>query len=163
MDNKELWERYPDSWYIQYGLCGPVHSSLVNLQIDRKQMYFTRMGSLAKMDSLKELRLKLKQFAEERDWRQFHSPKNLTMALCGEAGELSEQFQWLSEDDSKNLSEKRLAAVKDEIADIQLYLVLLADSLGVDIAEESARKIEANALKYPVAKAKGRSNKYDEL
>ena len=115
------------------------------------------------MDSLEELRLKLKQFAEERDWCQFHSPKNLTMALCGEAGELSEQFQWLSEDDSKNLSEKRLAAVKDEIADIQLYLVLLADSLGVDIAEESARKIEANALKYPVAKAKGRSNKYNEL
>ena len=115
------------------------------------------------MDSLEELRLKLKQFAEERAWRQLHSPKNLTMALCGEAGELSEQFQWLSEDDSKNLSDKRLAAVKDEIADIQLYLVLLADSLGVDIAEESARKIEANALKYPVAKAKGKSNKYNEL
>ncbi len=115
------------------------------------------------MDSLEELRLKLKHFAEERDWRQFHSPKNLTMALCGEAGELSEQFQWLSEEDSKNLNEKRLAAVKDEIADIQLYLILLADSLGVDIAEESARKIEANALKYPVAKAKGRSNKYNEL
>ena len=85
------------------------------------------------------------------------------MALCGEAGELSEQFQWLSEDDSKNLSEKRLAAVKDEIADIQLYLVLLADSLGVDIAKESARKIEANAVKYPVAKAKGRSSTYNEL
>ncbi len=115
------------------------------------------------MNSLEELRLKLRQFAEERDWRQFHSPKNLTMALCGEVGELSEQFQWLSEEDSKKLSDKRLAAVKDEIADVQLYLVLLADSLGVDIVDESARKIEANALKYPVSKAKGRSDKYNEL
>lgn len=115
------------------------------------------------MDSLEELRLKLKRFAEEREWGQFHSPKNLTMALCGEVGELSEQFQWISEEDSKNLDDKRLTAVKDEIADVQLYLILLADSLGVDIAEESARKIKVNALKYPVAKAKGRSNKYNEL
>ncbi len=115
------------------------------------------------MDSLEALRAKLKQFAEEREWRQFHSPKNLTMALCGEAGELSEQFQWLSEEDSKNLSEKKLLAVADEIADIQLYLILLADSLGLDIAEVSNEKIKVNAEKYPVSKAKGRSDKYNEL
>lgn len=115
------------------------------------------------MDSLEALRVKLKQFAEEREWRQFHSPKNLTMALCGEAGELSEQFQWLSEEGSKNLSEKKLLAVADEIADIQLYLILLADSLGLDIAEVSNEKIRVNAEKYPVSKAKGRSDKYNEL
>ncbi|WP_372987717.1 nucleotide pyrophosphohydrolase [Marinobacter sp.] len=115
------------------------------------------------MDSLEDLRNKLKLFAEDRDWRQFHSPKNLAMALCGEIGELAEQFQWLSEDDSRNLNEKKLAAVKGEIADIQLYLILLADSLGVDIVEVSNQKIALNAEKYPVEKAKGRSDKYNEL
>jgi len=115
------------------------------------------------MDSLEDLRNELKQFAQDRDWRQFHSPKNLAMALCGEIGELAEQFQWLREDDSRNLSEKKLDAVKGEIADIQLYLILLADSLGIDIVQVSNEKIALNAEKYPVEKSKGRSDKYNEL
>ena len=130
---------------------------------------FFRRSAVAKretvrtMDSLEDLRNKLKQFAEDRDWRQFHSPKNLAMALCGEIGELAEQFQWLSEDGSRSLNEKKLAAVKGEIADIQLYLILLADSLSIDIVEVSNQKIALNAQKYPVEKAKGRSDKYNEL
>lgn len=115
------------------------------------------------MDSLEELRGELLRFAEDRDWRQYHSPKNLTMAICGEMGELAEQFQWLTEDDSRNLPDKKLRAVAEEIADIQLYLILLADSLGVDLVKEARRKIHINAEKYPVEKAKGKSDKYSDL
>lgn len=115
------------------------------------------------MHSLEELKLALRSFAEERDWDQFHSPKNLSMALAGEAGELLEHFQWLTEDQSKNLIDKQLSAVADEIADVQLYLVRLADKLGLDIMVECNRKIESNAIKYPIDKSKGTAKKYTEL
>ena len=115
------------------------------------------------MHSLEELKLTLRSFAEERDWDQFHSPKNLSMALAGEAGELLEQFQWLTEDQSKSLSDQQLLAVADEIADIQLYLIRLADKLNVNILAECKRKIEANAIKYPIDKSKGTAKKYTEL
>lgn len=115
------------------------------------------------MHSLEELKLALRSFAEERDWDQFHSPKNLSMALAGEAGELLEQFQWLTEDQSKNLIDQQLLAVADEIADVQLYLVRLADKLGLDIMAECNRKIESNAIKYPIDKSKGTAKKYTEL
>lgn len=115
------------------------------------------------MHSLEELKLALRSFAEERDWDQFHSPKNLSMALAGEAGELLEQLQWLTEDQSKSLSDQQLLAVADEIADIQLYLIRLADKLNVNILTECNRKIEANAIKYPIDKSKGTAKKYTEL
>lgn len=115
------------------------------------------------MDSLEELRAELKCFAEERDWRQYHSPKNLTMAICGEMGELSEQFQWLTEEDSRCLPDNKLRAVAEEIADIQLYLILLSDSLGLDLVQEAKRKIAINGEKYPADKARGRSDKYTDL
>jgi dCTP diphosphatase len=115
------------------------------------------------MNSIDELKLALRSFAEERDWDQFHSPKNLSMALAGEAGELLEHFQWLTEDQSKNLSDQQLLAVADEIADVQLYLVRLADKLGLDIMAECNRKIEVNAVKYPIDKSKGTAKKYTEL
>ena len=112
---------------------------------------------------IQQLQDDIASFAAQRDWDQFHSPKNLSMALAGEAGELLEQFQWLTEDQSKNLSHQQLIAVADEIADIQLYLIRLADKLNLDILAECNRKIEANAIKYPIDKSKGTAKKYTEL
>ncbi|WP_416397144.1 nucleotide pyrophosphohydrolase [Allohahella sp. A8] len=114
-------------------------------------------------DSLEYLTKAMAQFAQERDWDQYHSPKNITMALAGEVGELAECFQWLSEAESASLDDKKRTAVADEIADIQLYLVRLADKLGIDILEASKRKLEKNERKYPVAKARGNATKYTDL
>jgi dCTP diphosphatase len=107
----------------------------------------------------------LAAFARERDWEQFHSPKNLTMALSGEVGELTEIFQWMSEDASRHAADdpKTGQAVRDELADVLLYLVRLADVLGVDLNEAAQRKIQVNALKYPIEKARGKSTKYTEM
>lgn len=104
-------------------------------------------------------------FASERDWDQFHSPKNLVMALTGEVGELSELFQWMPEEESKRAaSDPRLAqSVRDELADVLLYVVRLATVLGVDLNSAVAHKLIANATKYPVSKARGTSKKYTEL
>ena len=115
------------------------------------------------MDSLNELKIKLRQFAADRDWDQFHSPKNLSMALCGEIGELADCFQWLTESESTELSGNGLARVAEEIADIQLYLIRLADKLNIDLIEESNKKIQKNAARYPIEKSKGRADKYTEL
>lgn len=113
--------------------------------------------------SIEDLKAVLRQFADDRDWDQFHSPKNLVMALTGEAGELIEHFQWLTEEQSSNLSELKKAQVADEIADIQLYLLRLADKLDLDILQECYRKINDNAVKYPIEKSKGKAQKYTEL
>lgn len=113
--------------------------------------------------TLESLRTQLLKFVEDRDWNQFHSPKNLVMALAGETGELIEHFQWLTEEQSKHIPLDKMQPVADEIADIQLYLIMIADKLGVDIFAECERKIAKNAAKYPVDKARGRSNKYDTL
>ncbi len=112
------------------------------------------------MDSLNDLKLALQEFAKERNWNQFHSPKNLAMALAGETGELIECFQWLTEDQSKNLTAAQLAAVADEIADVQLYLIRLADKLNIDIIEAANKKILVNAEKYPASLVRGKANKY---
>ena len=114
-------------------------------------------------DALDELRARLRSFAAERDWRQFHAPKNLAIALSVEAAELLEHFQWLSEDDSRRLPAADLAKVREEIADVLLYLVRLADELNVDLAAAARDKIELNARKYPVDKARGSSRKSTEL
>jgi len=107
----------------------------------------------------------LATFARERDWEQFHSPKNLVMALTGEVGELSELFQWLTERESSAVSTDptRAQAVRDELADVLLYLVRLADVLGVDLNAAAVHKLAANAARYPVAKARGSSRKYSEI
>lgn len=115
------------------------------------------------MDSLDDLRQKLLDFARQRDWEQFQSPKNLTMALTGEVGELSECFQWLSEEQSRALTAEQRRRVADEVADVQLYLILLAARLDLDIIVEAKRKMKANAAKYPVEKSKGSARKYTEL
>ncbi|PLX90484.1 MAG: nucleotide pyrophosphohydrolase [Desulfuromonas sp.] len=112
--------------------------------------------------NLKELSQRLREFADLRDWDQFHSPKNLSMALSVEASELVECFQWLTEEQSYALNCNQLDAVEEEIADIQLYLIRLADKLGVDICAAVEKKIDKNGDKYPVDKVKGSSKKYTE-
>ena len=115
------------------------------------------------MDTLETLKASLREFVAERDWEQFHSPKNLSMALTVEAAELLEQFQWLTEAQSRSLTDERRAAVEQEIADIQIYLVRLADTLDVDIGRAVATKMELNAQKYPVEMARGNAQKYTDF
>lgn len=110
-----------------------------------------------------DLRDRLRRFAAERDWDQFHSPKNLAAALIVEAAELLEHFQWLKEEDSTLLSPEKRAAVAEEIADVLLYLVRIADKLDIDLLDAAGKKIEANAVKYPADKARGSMRKYTEL
>jgi len=114
------------------------------------------------MNELDDITQRLRQFAKDRDWDQFHSPKNLTMALSVEVAELAEHFQWLTEEQSKNLDDKTLAEVSDEIADVQAYLIRLADKLGVDILKAVDAKIEKNEEKYPADKVRGSAKKYTE-
>jgi dCTP diphosphatase len=112
--------------------------------------------------SLDELAARLAEFARERDWDQFHAPKNLAMALAGEVGELLEHFQWLTEQQSANLSSEARDAVALEMADVLLYLVRLADKLEIDLGAAALHKIGLNAAKYPIDKFRGSSRKYDE-
>ncbi|MBX6964396.1 nucleotide pyrophosphohydrolase [Alcaligenes faecalis] len=105
------------------------------------------------------------QFAREREWDQFHSPKNLAMALTNEVGELIEIFQWLTEDQSREVGNdpKTAEAVRDELADVQIYLSRLAVVLGVDMNEAVTNKLVKNAQKYPADKVRGTNKKYTEL
>ncbi len=112
---------------------------------------------------LAEFKQRFRAFVAERDWEQFHSPKNLAMALAGEAGELLELFQWLSEDESRNLPGDAKQAVAFEIADIQIYLATLSDRLGIDIGPAVAEKMKLNAKKYPPDLARGNALKYSKL
>jgi dCTP diphosphatase len=112
---------------------------------------------------LESLREQLREFAVARDWDQFHSPKNLAMALSAEAGELLEIFQWLTEEQSRSLAPEAHAAASDEIADVLLYLIRLGDKLGIDPIAAARRKLLANAEKYPTDKARGNSRKYTDL
>lgn len=114
-------------------------------------------------DRLEDLRRRLAAFAAARDWDQFHSPKNLAMALAAEAGELLEHFQWLSESQSETLDAARRDAVALELADVLLYLVRLSDKLDIDLVAAAHRKIGLNELKYPSDKARGHARKYDQL
>lgn len=114
-------------------------------------------------NDLHELRDLMRRFVAERDWDQFHSPKNLSMALSVEASELAEIFQWLTEEQSRNLGPEAKAAAADEIADVLLYLIRIGDRLGIDLAEAARRKMVANARKYPADKARGTIKKYTEL
>jgi len=114
-------------------------------------------------DPLRELRDELRVFAAERDWDQFHSPRNLATALAVEAAELLEPFQWLTDEQGRALLPDARAAVEEELADVLLYLVRLADKLDVDLAAAARAKIVRNGEKYPVEKARGSSRKYDAL
>lgn len=120
------------------------------------------MTQQKKLDSIDSLRDRLREFARERDWDQFHTPKNLSMALIGEAAELVEHFQWVDGNNSHLLDDKVRPSVEEEIADIFIYLVRIADKLDIDLYAAAERKIAINACKYPADKVKGSSKKYTE-
>jgi dCTP diphosphatase len=128
---------------------------------ERKQTH--RPANTQDPSTVVGLRDALRRFAADRDWDQFHSPKNLATALCVEAAELLEHFQWLSDDDSKSLSVEQLQKVQEEMGDVLLYLIRLADKLNVNLLDAAKNKINVNARKYPAAKARGHSRKYTEL
>ncbi len=111
---------------------------------------------------LEQLSRRLRRFAQERDWEQFHSPKNLSMALIAECAELVEHFQWLTEEQSHALPAAKLAEVELEMADIQIYLLRLAERLGVDLLGAVERKIVLNEQKYPADRVRGSAKKYTE-
>ncbi len=114
------------------------------------------------MNKIDQLQQRLKQFAVDRDWEQFHAPKNLAMALIVEAAELVEHFQWLTEQQSKQLEADKLQQVAFELADIFIYSLRLAERLDIDLLDAVEKKIAINEQKYPVEKVKGSSKKYTE-
>lgn len=109
------------------------------------------------------LRDKLRVFAAAREWDQFHSPKNLSMALMVEVAELMEHFQWLTEAQSASLATENQSAIAEELADVLLYLVRLSDKLNVDLLQAALHKLERNTLKYPVDQARGNAKKYSDF
>ena len=111
--------------------------------------------------NIDEIQARLADFAKERDWEQFHSPKNLSMALAGEAGELLEVFQWLTQEQSQlaSLSSDQLEAATEELADVLIYALRLADKLDIDLQGAISKKIDKNALRYTVEASKGSSAK----
>ena len=113
-------------------------------------------------DNLESLRNKINQFVAERDWAQFHTPKNLAMAMIVEAAELVEQFQWDTPQESQQLSPEKREAVAHELADTFVYLLRIAEVLEIDLIAATNEKIALNALKYPVDKARGSNAKYTE-
>ena len=119
-------------------------------------------NSVTTTDSLAELKLKLAQFVEARDWAQFHSPKNLAMAMIVEAAELVEHFQWTTEAESLELSAAKREQVGHELADTFVYLLRICQVLDIDLIAVTNQKIALNALKYPVEKARGKNNKYTD-
>jgi NTP pyrophosphatase (non-canonical NTP hydrolase) len=112
------------------------------------------------MDNLENLRARVNDFVEERDWAQFHSPKNLAMAMIVEAGEVVEHFQWMTEAESRNLSAETKEKVGQELADTFVYLLRIAEVCGIDLLAATHAKIDLNAKKYPADKARGSNAKY---
>lgn len=110
-------------------------------------------------EALKE---NIREFSIERDWLKFHSPKNLAMALTVEAGELMEHFQWMETDASRHLSDETRVMIQEEMADVLIYLIRLADELDLDLEKAAMDKIAQNAEKYPAEKVRGSSKKYTE-
>ena len=118
--------------------------------------------STAPADTLTQLRDLTRAFAAERDWQQFHTPKNLAMALSVEVAELAEHFQWLPTGAPEELDERKREGIRHELADVLLYLVQLADRTGVDLRAAALEKLALNAKKYPAAQVRGDARKYDE-
>ncbi len=112
------------------------------------------------MSELNKLMQKIRKFADDRDWDQYHSPKNLSMALIVESAELVEHFQWMTEEQSSNVSSEAHEQIGHELADIFVYLLRLSDKLDIDLVEAANRKIELNEEKYPAEKVRGSSKKY---
>jgi len=117
---------------------------------------------MSSIRDIPELAARLREFAGDRDWEQFHTPKNLASALIVEAAELLEHFQWLTATESESLDESSRAKVEQELADVFIYLVRLSDRLGVDLLGAAARKMDLNAKKYPADKVRGSARKHDD-
>jgi dCTP diphosphatase len=115
------------------------------------------------MTDLEKIAETLEDFANKRDWNQFHSPKNLSMALSVEVSELVEEFQWLTEKQSAQLPKEKLDNVKDEVGDIFIYLIRLSSKLNIDLISAASDKILKNEKKYPIEKAKGNAKKYSDF
>jgi NTP pyrophosphatase (non-canonical NTP hydrolase) len=114
-------------------------------------------------DSLDDLARRLDSFAKEREWQQFHSPKNLASALIVEAGELLEHFQWMTEEQSRQLAPEKANAISAEIADVLLYLIQLSTAIGIDPIAAAQAKLRLNEIRYPVERSRGSSKKHNEL
>lgn len=115
------------------------------------------------MENIQDLKDKVKQFRDERDWKQFHTPKNLAMALSVEASELAELFLWDNNEESFNTANMKREHLQEEMADVLIYLLSMADVLDINLSKAVLDKLENNKKKYPVEKAKGISKKYNEL
>jgi dCTP diphosphatase len=115
------------------------------------------------MSDINDLIQKIKQFRDDRDWMQFHDPKNMAISIVIEAAELLENFQWKSKEEVEEYAKQHEDDIEEEIADIAIYLFELADNLGIDLADTMNRKLQKNALKYPAEKARGKHTKYDKL
>lgn len=113
-------------------------------------------------DSIEQLKARVNAFVEARDWSQFHSPKNLAMAMIVEAAEVVEHFQWMTEADSRQLDAEKKEQVGQELSDTFVYLLRIAEVCGIDLIDAANKKIDLNAKKYPVEKAKGSNAKYTE-
>lgn len=115
--------------------------------------------------TLAEIKTRVLAFARERDWEQFHAPKNLSMALAAEAGELMEHFLWATPEASRGIAgdAAKRRKIEEELADVVIYALEFSNMTGIDVAAAIERKMAANAAKYPVEKARGRSDKYTEL
>ena len=111
---------------------------------------------------MEDLKTAIGAFIAERDWEQFHSPKNLAMALSVEVSEVVEHFQWLTEEESRNLPPEKLAEVREEVGDVMIYLTELAEKLGIDPLEAARAKLEINRRKYPADLVRGKASKYTE-
>ena len=112
--------------------------------------------------NIKQIQEQLSEFASDRDWEQFHTPKNLTMALSVEASELVEIFQWLTPEQSSSPSDKQMNAIEEEVADVAIYLLRLCDVLEINLSDVVENKIKVNGKKYPVDLSKGNAKKYNQ-
>jgi len=115
------------------------------------------------MSEIREIAEKIKKFRDDRDWMQFHDPKNMAVSIILEASELLEHFQWKTTEEVEKYAKLNHVEIRDEIADIALYLFELADNLGIDLIDAMEQKLEKNEIKYPIEKAKGKHTKYNKL
>jgi len=130
---------------------------------EKSELLYSRDNSIMNNNDLETLKQSMREFADTRDWNQFHSPKNLCMALSVEVAEITEHFQWLTEEQSKNLDQEKLQEVANELADTLLYLVRLADKLDIDLLKAALNKMDINNQKYPVEMSRGNAKKYTEF
>lgn len=115
------------------------------------------------MNEIMQIIEKIKKFRDDRDWMQFHDPKNMAVSIILEASELLEHFQWKTTEEVEKYARQNHAEIKDEIADIALYLFELSDNLGISLIDAMYQKLKKNEMKYPIEKAKGKHTKYNKL